>query len=388
MHVPKIKRTKTLKKEVEFIGSAIILAILLFSSCTQEKDTFFPETIADATYKLEGEKYLYDTLKSPYRLFLINDRLFVTQDNKVNFDEPMIHIFNNKTIKRVGAIGKNGLGPNEMLFASHLDIDLSDSTVIVFDGMNKRLSKFKLSLLNKDYLNAQSQTILPSNMTEAFKTYRASDTSYLSIATQKEFIFNEYSFDGNWIKGYSPWPKSSNEKQLAGFSRAERNFLLSSINSGWYKKQIGGNWYGLAMNYRNRIELFNYETKEIKTIKGPDLNDEIQPFKIAGSGAGLGGAYGWDAKYTYRDLVFKDRNIYALFGGHSQLDYQETGIVAKTVFIFSYDLQLKARLILDRSVIALEVDEDEGKIYTITTDENPGIAVFNLPLDLLSNKKP
>jgi len=379
----KMKWTINLGSKTTILTSFFLL-ILSFISCTKNEEYFYPENIDEITFDLKGEKYVYDTLKSPYRLFLIDNKLFATQDTKVNFDEPMIHVFDRKTLERIGSIGQNGLGPNEMLFASHLDIDSSDSTLIVFDGRNKRLSKFDLSLLFDKRLVADRQTILPSNMTDAYKTYRASDTSYMSISAQKKFIFNQYDLSGNWIKGYGSWPDVSNEKQLVGFSDMERNYLLGSINSGWYKKQIGGDWYALAMNYRDRIELFNYKTKELKSIKGPDIKDEIQPFKIAGSGTGLGGAYGWDANFTYRDITFKDKCIYALYGGHSQLDYQETNIIAKTIFVFSYDMKLKSKLQLDKSVVALEVDEELGKIFTITTDENPGIAVFDLPQEILN----
>ena len=368
-------------------GLVTLFCLLIIHSCAESKRPFYPENIEELTFELEGKKWEYDTLKSPYRLFLVKDFLFVSQDKKVNYDEPMIHAFDKTTLAHIGALGKNGMGPNEMLYASHLDMDSSDSTMLVFDGINKRISKFDFAQLGVKNLLSNEQITLSSNMFDAIKTYKASDSTYLSISTQKKYMFNEYDLKGNWINGYGLWPEPTNDKLLSGFSGMERNFLLIEINAAWYRKKMGGHWYGLAMVYRDRVELFNYKTKELKSIEGPELIEEIQPFKIAGSGSSLSGAYGRDAQYTYRDLVFKDKNIYALYGGHSQVDYQETGIVAKTIFVFSYDGQLIGKLLLDRSVVALEVDEELGKIYTTTTDEDPGIAVFDLPEVFLGKRK-
>lgn len=359
--------------------------LLMAYACTPPKESFYPDNIAELTFQLEGTKWEYDTLKSPYRLYLINKFLFATQDDKVDFDEPMIHVFDRKTLKYLGALGKNGLGPNEMLFTSHLDINPYDTTLLVFDGRNKRISTFSFNQVAEKRLLAQEQTVLPTKMFEAYKTYKASDSTYLSISAQKEYMFNEYDLEGNWINGYGLWPEPANNKQLSDFRGMERSYFLGLMNGGWYRKKFGGDWYGLAMNYRDRIELFNYKTKELRSIEGPEIVDEIQPFRFVGSGESLMGTYSWDAQYTYRELVFKNKYIYALYGGHSQVDYERTGIISKTIFVFSYNTELIGKIELDRSVLALEVDEELGKIYTITTDENPGIAVFDLP-EVLLNK--
>ncbi len=354
--------------------------MLIFSSCSQNENTFYPTNIDDVTQEIKGAKFTYDTLKSPFKLFIAGDHLFVTQDGKVNFDEPMIHVFDKETMARVASIGQNGMGPNEMLFASLLDFDQSDSSVVVFDSRSKRFSKFDIQFAPQSNLLAQEQNVLPSDMFDSYKTYKASDSTYLGVSTQKEYIFNEYDLDGEWITGYVTWPQVANEKQLAGYSGIERNYLLGEINRGSFKKEVAGNWYALAMNYRDRIELFNYKTKEVRTIEGPELIDEIQPFRIAGAGSNLGGAYDFfEAVATYRDVTFKPKYLYALYAGTSQNEYKETGILAETIFVFGYDMKLKGKLLLDKSASALDVDEELGKIYTITTDENPGIAVYDIP---------
>jgi len=140
------------------------------------------------------------------------------------------------------------------------------------------------------------------------------------------------------------------------------------------------------MAYRDRIEFFNYRTKEYVSIKGP--KHEVPPFWVSGRGANVMTGYNIDVKFGYRDLSFGKTNTYALYGGYSELDYRETGNMAKTVIVFSEDFEVLAKLNLDRSVFAIAVDEERKKIYAITTDEEPGIAIFPIPEKLLTNKKP
>lgn len=361
------------------------LSLFLYISCSKKEKPFYPTNIKEKTFELKAQKYTYDTLKSPYKPFIINDNLYVTQDTKVNFDEPLIHIFNKESMERKGAIGKNGMGPNEMLFASLLDYDLSDSTVIVFDSRKKSFSEFDKIPRSKNSLLARNQIRLSSDMHDAYKVYKASDSTYLAVSTQKQYIFNEYDTNGKWIRGYGKWPGIPNEKLLSGFTGIERNYLLGEINAGSLKKEIGGDWYGYAMRFRDRVELFNYRTKEYKSVKGPELIDEIQPFKIAGSGKGLGGAYDFmEAIRTYIDIAFQPKYIYTLYAGVSQTEVRNTGQFAQIVFVFSYDSELVGQLNLNKSLRSFEVDEELGRIYGITIDENPGVAVFDIPEEILN----
>ena len=87
--------------------------------------------------------------------------------------------------------------------------------------------------------------------------------------------------------------------------------------------------------------------------------------------------------YGHRDIDFSKRYIYDLYGGYSEVAYRKTEILAKTVYILTKKGEMVARLDLDKSVISITVDEKLGKIYGITTDKEPGIAVFDIPKELL-----
>jgi hypothetical protein len=64
-------------------------------------------------------------------------------------------------------------------------------------------------------------------------------------------------------------------------------------------------------------------------------------------------------------------------------NYKATGKLAEKLFVFPHDGEPLFKLIPDRSLQAIVVYESKGEIYGLTTDEDPGIAVFKLPQELL-----
>jgi hypothetical protein len=56
--------------------------------------------------------------------------------------------------------------------------------------------------------------------------------------------------------------------------------------------------------------------------------------------------------------------------------------IAKIIYAFSHEGKLICRFDLDRSVRSIAIDEEQKYLYGVTTDEDPGIAVFSLPKEL------
>jgi hypothetical protein len=57
----------------------------------------------------------------------------------------------------------------------------------------------------------------------------------------------------------------------------------------------------------------------------------------------------------------------------------ETNENATEIYVFDLEGNIQCELKLDTSIKTLAVDEGTRKIFGVTTDENPGIAVFDLP---------
>uniref|UniRef100_UPI004047D4A0 BF3164 family lipoprotein n=1 Tax=Roseivirga sp. TaxID=1964215 RepID=UPI004047D4A0 len=186
----------------------------------------------------------------------------------------------------------------------------------------------------------------------------------------------EYDNNGKRIAGYGKWEPIPDRPELT-------TFMLTSINGGWFKKDSWDNLYVKAMAYRDRIEIFDYKSKRFITVDGPRL--EIPPFQIGGSGPGAIAAYSREIKFGHRDIAFGKQFIYDLYGGFSEIEYRQTSRLAETIYILTKKGEMVAKLNLDLSLRTIAVDEDLGKIYGITTDEEPGIAVFDIPKELLKN---
>ncbi|WP_422355500.1 BF3164 family lipoprotein [Roseivirga pacifica] len=355
--------------------------IILIISCKQkaEENSFDFEVNGKPILSLKGQKFSFEQLVNPSQISSINEFLIVVENSRVPEDYPVMHIVDRNAMEYLRPKGKKGIGPNEITDAHLVDPGFSDSTFWVNSSMSKRMAEF--SLYDTSLLSVH-EFKQPEKMLTTFKIYKATDSTYLGRATTDDNIFNEYDLNGNRINGYGAWPSIPNqEKVLGSFDKPTQNFLLGNLNDGRFRKDPFSKLFVLAMAYRNRIEFLDYESKAVWYIENP--NTEIPTYRIGGSGANVVAAYSWDAEYTYMDVAFGNKGMYALFSGVSQNYYREASKLAETIFVLTKKGKVMAKLQLDASIRSIAVDENLGKIYGITTDEDPGIAVFDMPQELL-----
>lgn len=176
------------------------------------------------------------------------------------------------------------------------------------------------------------------------------------------------------MAGYGKWQQIPERPEMD-------NFLLSTYNKGKLKSNSAKKVFVKASLYRDRIEIFDYETKSFTIVDGPRL--ELPPAIISGSASNSTLVISMDQKYGYKDISVGENLIYALYSGQSQQEIQLTGKDSETVYIISQKGEMVAKIELDISIRGIAVDEALGKIYGLTTDEDPGIAVFDIPEELL-----
>ena len=131
---------------------------------------------------------------------------------------------------------------------------------------------------------------------------------------------------------------------------------------------------------RDRFEIFNYSTKEFIIIDGPDL--EIPKFTLEGPANNKTLIVPIDNPYRYRDIAVTEKCIYALYGGINEKEYRQTAKLAEIIYVFSHEGNPIIKIDLDRSLQGIVVNETKNEIYGLTTDEDPGIAVFKIPQEL------
>ncbi|WP_286756806.1 BF3164 family lipoprotein [Roseivirga sp. UBA838] len=347
---------------------------LFITSCWNRTDNPFDfSNRTENVYELVGVKKNIPEIISPHRINRKGNFLIVTEDGKIPLDKPIIHILDIESLELKVSKGINGYGPNEITDAFLFDAGFSDSTFWVNSTISKRMAEF--SLFNNNVLS-EREFRQPEAMFTAFNMQMTSDSTFLCFVADDTNRLVEFNNKGKRLGGYGDWEKIDGRNDLD-------NFLMLMINGGWFTSNHDQNIFVKAGAYRDRIEIFEYDTKSFTIIDGPRL--EIPPFNIKGSGKNRMAAFPIETKYGHRDISIQDRYIYDLYSGFSELDYRKDGDLAKTIYVLTRKGDVTAKFNLDKSVKSIAVDESKGKIYAISTDEETGIIVFDIPKKLLSN---
>lgn len=357
----------------------ILYALILLFSCNQNKKN----SLSEATIIFDDEKIKQTNLKSvkldlpelvnPYNVISIDGNyIFVIEDSTLPEGNKLIHIYDAKTFDHISEKGVMGFGPNEIPSVMSIDLAFEPDAFYAYSSIDKKISKF---LINDSNPLSVEQYRQPESFFTLIRLYAATDSTFLGISSDHPNRLVEYHRNGKEIAGYGEW-ESINTKHPMD------NFLNFSLNDGWFindsKKQI----FVKACGYRDRIEIFDYQTKKFTIIDGPDL--ELPKFELAGPTNNSVLVIDPQNPYRYRDASITSKHIYALYSGNTRTEVRETGNLATKIFVFTLSGEALTVLHLDRSIRSIGVDEVNGRIIGITTDEDPNLAYFPIP-DFLLN---
>ncbi|UZD24764.1 BF3164 family lipoprotein [Algoriphagus halophytocola] len=309
----------------------------------------------------------------------VGDFLIISENRRNDPTYPLIRIFRKSPLSYFSSKGKPGFGPLEIPSATLVESGPNDSTFTVYSGMSKTLTDFSLADTSLLGINQYKQ---PEGLYEVYKMFHATDSTMLGIKSIDENRLVEISLkDGKRIAGYGKWEKIPNADHLIDYSDPIVNFHLGQINKGWFKANRKEGLFVTAGVYRDRIEIFDYNNKKFTVVEGPRL--DLPKFEIVPSGANSVVIFDIENKYGHRDIYIDDKYIYDLYGGFNEEEIFENNVVAKTIYILTHSGDVVGMLHLDISIRGLVVDTSLKKIYGITTDKDPGIAVFDLPDEFL-----
>ncbi|MDX1578022.1 MAG: BF3164 family lipoprotein, partial [Gemmatimonadota bacterium] len=108
-----------------------------------------------------------------------------------------------------------------------------------------------------------------------------------------------------------------------------------------------------------------------------DVPIPVEPEYVLGSGNRFTTTDGSLAAYA--DVVATRDRIYALFSGRTGEDYGAYQLLGRDVHVFDWEGELVSVLRLDRDALTLEVDEENGWLYTVELDPRPAILRYPLP---------
>lgn len=152
---------------------------------------------------------------------------------------------------------------------------------------------------------------------------------------------------------------------------------MGEINAGRFKANKKLGIFVKTSVYRDRLEIFHYDTKTFNIVNGPRMN--VPDFKIHHSGGESALIFNLNHPYGHQDVAVGEKYIYDLYSGFTEKQIYQTNEIAKIIYVLTHTGEVVGRLNLDISIRDLAVDEKLGKIYGITTDEDAGIAVFDIP---------
>ncbi len=353
---------------------ALVLPFLSACDSNKPKSPFDFPTNGKPEFDLTGEKVYLPELITPSEINAKGKFLIVVEQWRLPKDKPLIHVIDKNSLEYIMPKGVNGLGPNEITDGHLFDSGFSDSTFWVHSAISKRMAEFSLydTTLLSIYEFRQSE-----DMSLAHRVLFSTDSTFLCIVASDSNRFVEYDMEGKRIAGYGTWEPIPDRPGLT-------DNMIADINGGWFKVDRKTNLFVKASLFRDRIEIFDYNTKESIYVDGPRL--DYPAFEVMGSGASAGVIISEEVKFGHRDIAFGEKYIYDLYGGfHNYADFVNTSKLAETIYILTKKGEVVAKLNLNHSLLSLTVDEALGKIYGITTDENPGIAVFDIPKELLDS---
>lgn len=323
--------------------------------------------------QLSSVKLDLSELVNPYNAITIEGNyIFVIEDSTIPEENKLIHIYNAKTFDHISEKGVMGFGPNEIPSVMSIDLAFEPGAFYAYSSTDKKVSKF---LINDDNPLSIEQYRQPESFFSLIRLYAATDSTFLGISSDHPNRLVEYHRNGKEIAGYGEW-ESINTKHPMD------NFQYFSLNDGWFINDLKKQFFVKACGYRDRIEIFDYQTKNFTIIDGPDL--ALPKFELAGPTNNSVLVIDPQNPYRYRDASITSKHIYALYSGNTRTEVRETGNLATKIFVFTLSGEALTVLHLDRSIRSIGVDEVNGRIIGITTDEDPNLAYFPIP-DFLLN---
>lgn len=349
------------------------LFLIFISSCSQTPDDKSIVIIDLEDFEeinLTSKKYFFEEVVNPSSIGFQAGKILIGEAWRVPEELPRMHLIDSKTWTYDRAKGKHGQGPLEITDAAQFLNSPDQETFWIYNMNRRKLAEF--STLDSSLMAVQDFKFT-EEMMDIWFIELGPEGHYLGTPRESEFRFLEFDGKGKKVGQYGKFEKLEERPDLTIFQ-------VSLLSNGWFKGNPELGIYVKAYLYRDILEIFNFQTKEFKSIIGPDQS--LPEFTYLESEFGGAMVYDQNATYKYRDIAITENYIFALYGGHGQLDYNKTGIMAEQIWVFDHLGKPKWNLILDRSIIEIVINKETKELYGLTTDQDPGIAVFQLPMDL------
>ena len=348
----------------------LVLLLFILVSCEKDSEEGSHRIIKMEDFKeisISSEKYIFDEIINASSIALQGDKLLISEYHNIPDESPRIHIINSKNWTYDKAKGRLGQGPLEVFDPMFLDSQDSEFFWI-YDYNSRKFSKF--SFQDSSLLAVKDWKITETMVGIIWPTM-APNGNYLGVPREGEYKILEFDSIGTLVSNYGEFKIPEERPDL---SKAQ-------ISSGRFNGNLKNGIYVRVSLYRDLLEIFNFKTKKFFSAIGPDTN--FPEFEYHESKFGGMVSFAPEMPAKYMEVAVSQNYIYALYSGYSHLDYINLGLVAQEIRVFDLQGKPKWVLKLDRSISQISINEKTNEIYGLTTDEDPGIAVFDIPAELL-----
>lgn len=349
-----------------------IAIILLFMACAEKNEHPYEKSFTLDSFpvqkKLESRKYNFDEILTATLITIKNDKLIISENYRGGSgpDRKLLHIIQKDSMKYLNSKGKQGYGPGEIISIRSFDHGWNDSTIWAYDLNEKKFHEYSLD----------------DTVTTSIQTFKQNEQSFFAISwnwlTPDTFVgrmmndshaFAVFDTANVLQRKLAPWFEEKEVDEYQGY-------ILGDIRQGQTAYNREKNLLVHAQINSDIVEIIPVDSSSEKiTVSGP-ISEPLK-YEIRGSGRNIGADISMENTWAYTNVFLGKESIFLVYLGYPRAEsIGKNAKMSNEIFELDYDGNPIAYYQLDRQIYSIAVDDKERKIFAVTFDENPGIAVF------------
>ena len=352
---------------VKFLSIKVLALALMTFGCTKtsKKTAKFETPAFSKEINLEGTPIgPKNAFMRTRKAILINNFIIVLDTKSTPYSISIVDLHNDNTMYH---IAHNGQGPSEFISAWDIRPDvIQKNSFWTLDATSQSYSKYVLDSIFAGNLK-------PCKRIKARNPMLRMDDF---VVTDKHIICNgpiscaQLAFlsldNGLLIRESERIPiEVKYEKKVSNEILA-----LAYVSRMGIKPDLSRIAIGTSMG--DYLSIYDSSGVRLKTIRTPERLEPI--FEVSSNGHW---GYTDESRYGYLDLACSDRYIYAQYGGKTHDG--DIKYTSKYINVYTWDGEPVVRLVLDRYVLGICVDEERNSLYALEIFANQPIIKYTLP---------
>ena len=352
---------------VKFLSIKVLALALMTFGCTKtsKKTAKFETPAFSKEINLEGTPIgPKNAFMRTRKAILINNFIIVLDTKSTPYSISIVDLHNDNTMYH---IAHNGQGPSEFISAWDIRPDvIQKNSFWTLDATSQSYSKYVLDSIFAGNLK-------PCKRIKARNPMLRMDDF---VVTDKHIICNgpiscaQLAFlsldNGLLIRESERIPiEVKYEKKVSNEILA-----LAYVSRMGIKPDLSRIAIGTSMG--DYLSIYDSSGVRLKTIRTPERLEPI--FEVSSNGHW---GYTDESRYGYHDIACSDRYIYAQYGGKTHDG--DIKYTSKYINVYTWDGEPVVRLVLDRYVLGICVDEERNSLYALEIFANQPIIKYTLP---------